>query len=492
MICWKCGHLNEETRQFCEKCGADIWHADPTPNLQQQSGNPQDRNQQNGNINPQSRNQQNGMQQNRNASENRQAGANYRGNPAQASSGGSWSQPVSEETENNSLVKIAALVFAVLYLIKTIMYIPTLFVALGRVFEGWRILVSIVDLLFSIAWMLSLVLLVGSLFLLAMRRTKGNGEHLYLAVVLAEVLHIAVAFLRLLWRVILIFALYRGRMTAGAFLHELSIALFTALVLVLLFALYAREGQKPLLGKTKDELKQMVKDLSVVLPKEFEILSAQFTKSRKSGEGRYEGQASFHGGSYEGQASSGQGGNEGQASFDQGSYGGQVSSGQSGNEGQASFGQGSYGGQTCLPPGMAGEPLKTNRSLFLLIVLTILTCGIYSWYFYYSIAKDANIICAGDGEETAGLLKHILLVIVTCGIYEYIWQCQFADRLRRNASRYGVNVDENGTTVILWMFPGSCCCGLGAFVAYHIQIKNINKMARAYNEKMFAQYGTNR
>ena len=125
------------------------------------------------------------------------------------------------------------------------------------------------------------------------------------------------------------------------------------------------------------------------------------------------------------------------------------------------------------------------------IVLTFITCGIYPWYFYYSVAKDANIICEGDGEETAGLLKHILLLFVTCGIYEYIWHCQFADRLRRNASRYGVTIEENGTTVLLWFIPGSFCCGIGSFVAYHIQMKNLNKMARAYNGKMFAQNRTN-
>lgn len=455
MICWKCGHLNEETRQFCEKCGADIWHADPTPNLQQQSRNsvpPSNLQQESGNSVPPSNLRQ--------ESGNSVPPSNLQqqsGNPPPPP-GGSWSQPVSEETEKNSPVKIVALIFAVLYLLKTVMYIPTLFLALGRVFEGWHILISIVDLLFSILWMMSLVLLVGALFLLAMRRTKGNGEHLYLAVVLTEILHIAADILCLIWRGILIFALYRGRMTAETFFHELSIFLFTALVLVLLFILYSREGQKPLFGKTKEELKQMVKDLSVVLPKELEILSAQLSKSRGSREGRYEGQASFHGGS---------------------------------DEGQPSFHQGSYGGQASLPSGSAGGPLKTDRGLFLFIVLTILTCGIYVWYFYYSVAKDANIICEGDGEETAGLLKHILLVIVTCGIYEYIWQCQFADRLRRNASRYGVNIEESGTTVILWFFPGNCCCGLGGFVAYHIQMKNLNKMARAYNEKMFAQPGTN-
>ena len=296
--------------------------------------------------------------------------------------------------------------------------------------------------------MFSFVLLVGALFLLAMRRTNENGEYLYLSVVLAEALHVAVAVLRLLWNMILIFAIYRGRMSAKAFLSELLILLFAFAVLALLFALFSREGQKPLLGRSMDEVKQMVKELPAVLQMEFGILSVQFSKARVSKENS--------------------------------------------DKGQVSFSEGSYGGQSSFRPGLAAEgAVKTNRSLFLFIILTFLTCGIYGWYYYYSVAKDANIICAGDGEETAGLLKHILLLLVTCGIYEYIWQCQLADRLRRNASRYGVTIGENGTTVFLWMLPGSWCCGLGVFVAYHIQMKNINKLARAYNEKMFAQNRTN-
>lgn len=431
MICWKCGHLNEDTRQFCEKCGADIWHADSVPNRPPQNGIQQNANQQN--INYQNTNHQN---------TNFQTGGNHSSFVSSESS-----EP--SEPEKNSVIKIAALVFVVLYLIKTMIFIPSFFPVLGGIFDGRHLFISIIALFFSILWMFSFVLLVGALFLLAMRRTNENGEYLYLSVVLAEALHVAVAVLRLLWNMILILAIYRGRMPAKAFLSELLILLLALAVLAILFALFSREGQKPLLGRSMDEVKQMVKELPAVLQTEFEILSAQLSKARASKE--------------------------------------------NGDKGQASFSEGSYGGQSSFPSGLAAEgALKTNRSLFLFIVLNFLTCGIYGWYYYYSVAKDANIICAGDGEETAGLLKHILLLLVTCGIYEYIWQCQFADRLRRNASRYGVNIEENGTTVILWMFPGSICCGIGAFVAYHIQMKNINKLARAYNEKMFAQNRTNR
>ena len=60
----------------------------------------------------------------------------------------------------------------------------------------------------------------------------------------------------------------------------------------------------------------------------------------------------------------------------------------------------------------AGERLTDNRGLISYILLSIITCGIYSYYFVYKMAHDVNIACSGDGQETGGLLQYILLSIV--------------------------------------------------------------------------------
>ena len=97
-----------------------------------------------------------------------------------------------------------------------------------------------------------------------------------------------------------------------------------------------------------------------------------------------------------------------------------------------------------------GQPLKTDRSLVTYILLSIITCGIYSYYFIYKMAYDVNIACEGDGQETAGLVKFILLSIITCGIYAWFWYYNLGNRLADNAGRYNMNFQENGTTVLLW------------------------------------------
>lgn len=133
--------------------------------------------------------------------------------------------------------------------------------------------------------------------------------------------------------------------------------------------------------------------------------------------------------------------------------------------------------------GNGKQVVETNRSLITYILLTLITCGFYSLYFKYKLAIDVNIICEGDGKETAGLLKLILLSLVTCGIYAWIWDYSLGNRLAENAPRYGLQFHENGTSVLLWEIFGIVLCGVGPFVAMNIIINNMNALANAYNAK---------
>lgn len=128
-----------------------------------------------------------------------------------------------------------------------------------------------------------------------------------------------------------------------------------------------------------------------------------------------------------------------------------------------------------------GQHLKTDRGLFAYIILSFITCGIYSYYFLYKMASDVNIACEGDGESTAGLLQLIVLSFLTCGIYSWIWYYKLGNRLSNNAPRYGMSFQENGTTVLMWNIFGLVLCGIGSFVAMNILIKNTNRICDAYN-----------
>lgn len=136
--------------------------------------------------------------------------------------------------------------------------------------------------------------------------------------------------------------------------------------------------------------------------------------------------------------------------------------------------------------GIEGTPnagkLETNRSLAIYILLSLITCGIYGLFFIYSIARDVNTACEGDGQKTRGLVQYILLSIITCGIYPLIWEYSIGNRLAENARKYGMTFQENGTTILMWQLFGAMLCGIGPFIAMHILIKNTNRICDAYNQ----------
>lgn len=126
--------------------------------------------------------------------------------------------------------------------------------------------------------------------------------------------------------------------------------------------------------------------------------------------------------------------------------------------------------------------IQTDRNIILYVLLSIITCGIYGYWFIYMLAQDINEMCKDDGQKTGGLAVFILLSFVTCGLYALYWYYQIANRLQANANKYGITVAENGTTILLWYLIGLLVCGIGPYVAMHLIIKNTNAMAIAYNK----------
>ena len=135
------------------------------------------------------------------------------------------------------------------------------------------------------------------------------------------------------------------------------------------------------------------------------------------------------------------------------------------------------------PGGGYTGPLKTDRSLALYILLGFLTCGIYQLYVFYTIMRDVNVACDGDGKHTPGLLEFILFGILTCGIYDLYWFYSVGNRLADNAPRYGLRFQENGTTLLLWMLIGSLLCFIGSYVGVYFLLNNVNAICNAYNQQ---------
>ena len=71
--------------------------------------------------------------------------------------------------------------------------------------------------------------------------------------------------------------------------------------------------------------------------------------------------------------------------------------------------------------------------------------------------------------------------LLTGGIYASCWIFSLANRMRISAPRYGVQIDDDGTSILLWNTVGILLCGLGPLVAWYKIMKNANRLCEAYN-----------
>ena len=101
-----------------------------------------------------------------------------------------------------------------------------------------------------------------------------------------------------------------------------------------------------------------------------------------------------------------------------------------------------------------------------------------------------NKMCAGDGRETTGGATLILLWLFTCGIYPLYWFYTVGNRLKVNSERYGVHIDEDGQTILLWSAIGYLIAGVGLYIGAYFLINNANTVAAAYNKRNGTPYTT--
>lgn len=374
------------------------------------------------------------------------------GPPPQAGSG----KP--DKNTMDLVLKVVAGICAAFYAIMGLRQLFTILGSLSSVFYFYGFFKGIILLFVDILSVLVFVWMCAMLILLIVKRTPKSGGALFLGLCAGAVARLVVSVLTLL-----LLALFVGNMVYSV----LGIFSFLGYVIVagVVFLLLYLMDEAPFVG-------QGSKDVKTILQEGLADLKAP--KPQQSA------------GGYQPSGNAGQGyaAPSGYAAPNPGaaaSYAAQnPAGGGSGNAYQnAAPGYQNYGGNG---GGYRPQPLKTDRSLVAYILLTIITCGIYSYYFLYCMARDVNVVCEGDGKSTPGLLPFILLSFVTCGFYALYWYYSLGNRLAANAPRYQLNFQENGTTILLWYLVGALLCGIGPYVAMHFLIRNTNSLCAAYNQ----------
>lgn len=125
-----------------------------------------------------------------------------------------------------------------------------------------------------------------------------------------------------------------------------------------------------------------------------------------------------------------------------------------------------------------------RKSFWKYFGLSLITCGLYSLYFWHKYVRDINEICKNDGKDSDDYFVVIFLSIVTLGIYGWYWRYTQAERLYNAGKQYGVPIREKGSTVLIWTILSIITGSIGGFTAQYILIDNLNCIALRNRENV--------
>jgi heme/copper-type cytochrome/quinol oxidase subunit 2 len=136
--------------------------------------------------------------------------------------------------------------------------------------------------------------------------------------------------------------------------------------------------------------------------------------------------------------------------------------------------------QQAYPAQPPAQALRTDYSLGKLILLSIVTFGIYSLVFQSRLIKDINLTAASDGKKTKGLLVMILLSAITFGIYGIVWTVMFTQRVENENKRRNTGVQFSVTDWVIYsvLLSWTIVC---PFIFLNKQIKAFNAINASYN-----------
>ena len=117
---------------------------------------------------------------------------------------------------------------------------------------------------------------------------------------------------------------------------------------------------------------------------------------------------------------------------------------------------------------------KKNYNWIVVFLLTLVTCGIYGLYWWYSMAKTNNEIAAQRGvAEIPSFIKGFLLGLITCGIYTIYWQYKFYEQQILIAQASGVNNAPTENPILMLLI------GYVPFYSYYAICDNYNRTVNA-------------
>lgn len=124
--------------------------------------------------------------------------------------------------------------------------------------------------------------------------------------------------------------------------------------------------------------------------------------------------------------------------------------------------------------------IKEDRRFWKLLLFTIPTFGIYNIVFWFQLTRDLNEMNREE-KKLPNYIVVIILSILTLGIYRWVWYFYVADRIQTTGEDLGLQIKPGPGTTLFWYLFGSFVI-VGPFISNLLLIRNMNKIAAEYNK----------
>lgn len=86
------------------------------------------------------------------------------------------------------------------------------------------------------------------------------------------------------------------------------------------------------------------------------------------------------------------------------------------------------------------------RQPALVVVLSLVTCGIYAFYWIYKMSEEMQ---RATGKSSMSPGMELLLCIVTCGIYMFYWFYKYGKLITEAQEQAGLNAEDNAILYLI-------------------------------------------
>lgn len=137
------------------------------------------------------------------------------------------------------------------------------------------------------------------------------------------------------------------------------------------------------------------------------------------------------------------------------------------------------------------------KSPGMVLLLNVITCGIYSYFWMYSTTEDIKYL--SNRPDVPSGITVVILTLVTCGLYEIYWYYRIGSVIEGIYNQNNLVSPVSGSKYLVLILVGvllTCCFYIGLILLALLPLimqQDINNLIALYNQNNpyqqdFSQY----